>query len=175
MEFCFETKYDQKGLATMARALRKTIRKKSSRRSHIFGWCVIALAILMVAAQRLLDEPSWTLRDTLNCAVGVILIAVLLTEDQVNAFAAKKKMLPGTSSAKAVFTEESYTSNTEAASTEFHYETVRQVCETEEYFVFLFSRQHGQIYDKATLSGGTAEEFRTFITEKTGKPVAYIK
>lgn len=174
MEFRFETKYDQKGLTVMARALRKTIRKKQSRRSHIFGWCIVALAVLLVAAERLLDEP-WTLRDTLNCGVGVILIAVLFTEDQVNAFFAKKKLLPGTSFAKCVFGEESYTSTTEVATTEFHYEAVQQVCETADYFVLLFGQQHGQIYDKASLSGGTAEEFRTFLTEKTGKPIAYIK
>lgn len=174
MEFQFETAYDQKGLTAMARALRKTIRKKRSRRSHIFGWCIVALAILLVAVGRLLDEP-WTLRDTLNCGVGVILIAVLLTEDRVNAFFAKKKLLSGTSFAKCVFGEESYTSTTEVAATEFHYEAVQQVCETADYFVLLLSRQHGQIYDKASLSGGTAEEFRTFITEKTGKPIEYIK
>lgn len=174
MEFQFETKYDQKGLTAMARALRKTVRKKRGRRSHIFGWCVVALAALLIAAMRMLGEP-WTLQDTLNLGVGVILIVILLTEDQVNAFFAKKKLLPGTSSAKSAFTEESYTSVTEAAVSEFHYETVQQVCETAEYFVLLFSRQHGQIYDKATLSGGTVEDFRTFITEKTGKPIAYIK
>ena len=93
----------------------------------------------------------------------------------MNAFFAKKKLLPGTSSARCVFAEEGYTSTTEAAVSEFRYETVQQVCETEDYFVLLFSRQHGQIYDKASLSGGTVEDFRTFITEKTGKPVAYIK
>ena len=174
MEFQFETRYDQKGLTVLARALRKTVRKKRSRRSHIFGWCVVALAVLLIAAQRLLGEP-WTLRDTLNCGVGVIMIAILLTEDSVNAFFAQKKLLPGTAFAKCVFTEESYTSMTEAASTEFHYKAVRQVCETADYFVLLFSGRHGQIYDKASLSGGTAEEFRTFITEKTGKPMAYIK
>lgn len=57
MEFQFETRYDQKGLTALARALRKTIRKKRSRRSHIFGWCIVALAILLIAARRLLDEP----------------------------------------------------------------------------------------------------------------------
>lgn len=174
MEFRFETNYDQKGLTALARALRKTIRKKHSRRSHIFGWCVVALAVLLLAAERTLGGP-WALRDTLNLVVAVILIAVLLTEDQVNAFFAKKKLLPGTSSARSVFTEESYTSATEAAVTEFHYETVLEVCETAAYFVLLFSEQHGQIYDKSTLSGGTAEEFRTFITEKTGKPIVSIK
>ena len=174
MEFRFETIYDQKGLTVMARALRKTIRKKRSRRSHVFGWCMVVLCVLLIAVQRMLDEP-WMFRDTLNLSVGVILIVILLTEDQVNAYFARRKMLPGTSSAKSVFTEESYTSTTEATATEFHYETVQQVCETEDYFVLLLSRQHGQIYDKAALSGGTAGDFRTFITEKTGKPVAYIK
>lgn len=174
MEFRFETEYDQKGLTAMARALRKTIRKKRSRRSHIFGWCIVALVILLTAAQRMLGEP-WTFRSILTCGIGVTLIVILFTEDQVNAFFGKKKMLPGTSLAKSVFSEESYTSATEAAVTEFHYEAVQQVCETEDYFVLLFSQQHGQIYDKATLSGGTAGDFRTFITEKTGKPVAYVK
>ena len=174
MAFRFETRYDQRGLTAMARALRKTVRKKSSRRSHIFGWCVVALDILLIAAQRLLGEP-WTFRNTLTLGIGVILTVILLTEDSVNAFFAKKKMLPGTSSARCVFAEESYTSTTEAAVTEFHYEAVQQVCETADYFVLLFSRQHGQIYDKAALSGGTVEDFRTFITGKTGKPIAYIK
>lgn len=174
MEFQFETKYDQKGLTAMARALRKTIRKKRSRRSRMFGWCIVALAVLLIAAQGASGEP-WTFRDVLTCGIGVILTVVLFTEDQVNAFFGKKMMLPGTSFVKSVFSEESYTLATEAAVTEFHYETVQQICETEDYFVLLFSRQHGQIYDKATLSGGTAGDFRTFITEKTGKPIAYVK
>lgn len=174
MEFRFETNYDQRGLTAMARALRKTIRKKRSRRSHIFGWSIVGLAVLLIAVERLLDEP-WTLRDTLNCAAGGIVVLILLTEDSVNAFFAKRKMLPGTSSARSVFGEESYTSTTEAAATEFRYEAIQQVCETADYFVILFSHRHGQIYDKATLRGGTAGEFRDFIAERTGKPVAYIK
>lgn len=174
MEFQFETRYDQKGLTAMARALRKTIRKKRSRRSHVFGWCIVALDILLIAMERVLGEP-WTFRNTLTLGVGVILVMILFTEDQVNAFFAKKKMLPGTSSAKCVFTEEGYISATENATTEFHYEAVQQVCETADYFVLLLSQRHGQIYDKASLSGGTVEEFRSFIGERTGKPIAYIK
>ena len=48
MEFRFETQYTAKTMAVMARALRKTIRKKRSRRSHIFGWVVFALGVLLV-------------------------------------------------------------------------------------------------------------------------------
>ena len=174
MEFRFETTYDQKGLTAMARALRRTLRKKRSRRSHIFGWCIVALDALLIVVERMLHEP-WTFRNSLTLGIDVLLIVILFTEDQVNAFFAKKKILPGTSSARSVFTDEGYTSATEAAVTAFRYEAVQQVCETAGYFVLLFSQQHGQIYDKASLSGGTVEEFRTFITEKTGKPIAYIK
>ena len=35
MEFIFETNYDQKGISAMAEALRKTVRKKRSKRTHI--------------------------------------------------------------------------------------------------------------------------------------------
>jgi len=41
MEFRFETVYNQKAFTSMAKALRKTIRKKRSKRSHIFGWMVV--------------------------------------------------------------------------------------------------------------------------------------
>ena len=47
MEFKFETAYNQDALTAMAKALRKTIRKKRSRRSHIFGTIVIALALFL--------------------------------------------------------------------------------------------------------------------------------
>lgn len=174
MEFRFDTKYDQKGLTVMARALRKTIRKKRSRRSHIFGWCVVALGIVVTAAQIMIKEP-WTLRNTVTCGVILVLLATLFGEDQINAYFAKKRMLPGTSSAKSVFAEKNYTSSTEVSASEFRYDTIQCICETEEYFVFLLGRQHGQIYDKAALSGGTVEAFRAFITEKTGKPIAHIK
>lgn len=37
MEFGFETVYNQEALTVMARAIRKTARKKRSRRLHIFS------------------------------------------------------------------------------------------------------------------------------------------
>ena len=46
MELTFETTYNQKAMTTMARALRKTVRKKHSRRSQILGWLITVLALL---------------------------------------------------------------------------------------------------------------------------------
>ena len=49
------------------------------------------------------------------------------------------------------------------------------MAETKDYFVFLFSKNHAQVYDKRTLTGGTAEEFRAFMQEKTGKAIEIVK
>lgn len=47
MEFKFETAYNQEAITIMAKAIRKTARKKRSRRSHILGIIVIILALLL--------------------------------------------------------------------------------------------------------------------------------
>ncbi len=44
-----------------------------------------------------------------------------------------------------------------------------------DYFVFMMGKQQGQVYDKDGFAEGSVEEFRRFISEKTGKPVQYIK
>ena len=48
MEIHVKTVYDQKALTAMARGLRKTVRRKRSRRSHIVGWVLVVLALLAV-------------------------------------------------------------------------------------------------------------------------------
>ena len=47
MEFKCETVYNQEATTIMAKAIRKTARKKKSRRSHIFAVIVIILAFLL--------------------------------------------------------------------------------------------------------------------------------
>jgi len=47
MEYIFETKYDQKGISVMAEALRKTIRKKRSKRTYIWMILIIALVVIL--------------------------------------------------------------------------------------------------------------------------------
>ena len=170
MEFVFETNYDRKAMTAMARGLRKTVRKKHSRRSHILGWIVIALGLL-------LSWPSGEIRasDVLMWAAIVVMVIALLFEDRLNGYFARKKMLPGTSHSKAIFTEEGYRSETQMGNTEWKYENITAMAELNDYFVFLFSKNHAQVYDKRTLTGGTAEEFRTFIQEQTGKPVEAVK
>ncbi len=172
MEFVFETDYTAKVLTVMARAVRKTVRKKHSRRSHIFGWIVLVLALFL--ALPIGEDASFEARDIITLIVSLILLLALIFEDRLNGFIAGKRMLPGTKHSSAVFGEENYISETEMGKTEWFYDKIDVLAETADYFVFVFGNNHAQVYDKNSISGGTADEFRSFIQEKTGKEIQKI-
>ena len=176
MQFTFDTTYDQKALTAMAKCLRKTVRKAKSKRSHIVGWVVVALALLLSWP---FGENGFTVdfRKVITWLVMAVMVAALLFEDRINGYFAGKRLLKGTERAVSVFDTESetFTSETAVGKSAFSYAGIQQVAEAEDYFVFVFSANHAQIYDKNSLTGGPAAEFRQFITEKTGKPVVPVR
>ena len=95
-------------------------------------------------------------------------------EDKINGAIAKRRMLPGLEKAVVTFKEDSYHSVTEIGSSDFTYSTIQMLVETADYFVFIFSQNHAQIYSKCTLTGGTLEDFRTFIQAATNKEIQPI-
>lgn len=105
---------------------------------------------------------------------SLIILIVLLFEDKINGYVARKRMLAGMDKATTVFNSESYISTTDIGTSEFHYDHINLFAETGDYFVFVFDKSHAQVYDKRTLSGGTVDEFRRFITEKTGKEIMSV-
>ena len=171
MEFVFETVYNREALTVMAKGLRKTVRKKHSRRSHIFGWIVVVLALLL----SLPTEGGVEGKDVVTWLVVAVLLLTLLLEDRLNGWIAKKRMLPGTDRAVATFSEAGYYSETAMGNTEWKYENISARAETKDYFVFVFGFNHAQVYDKRSLTGGTVEDFRTFIQGKTEKNIVPLK
>ena len=129
----FETDYNMETLTAMAKGLRKTVRKKRSRRVHIFAAVVLILGLLTILATTAGGEP-----------LG------------------------------ATFEEDGYVSATGVTESRFSYAQIVAVAETARYFVFALSSHHTQAYDKRTIRGGSVEDFRAFIAEKTGKPIANI-
>ncbi len=170
MEFTFVTRYDHKGVTAMATALRKTVRKKKSRRSHIVGVAVIALALLLALPLGNQNDP-FEFKDAITLAVAAILALTLIFEDRINGHIAMKRMLPGLESSTVVFREDSYFSQTEVGNSEFRYDNIQSIAENEDYLVFIFSENHAQIYDKNGLSGGSVDDFRLFLQQVTGKEI----
>ena len=104
MEFTTTTDYDMKTLTAMARALRKTVRKKRSRRAHIFGWIVVLLGTFLLLPPA---GSSFSINGRTLLTLSAVL-AILLTfffEDRLNGYFARKRLLPGTESAVSVFKE----------------------------------------------------------------------
>jgi hypothetical protein len=170
-----QTTYDSRTLTAMARALRKTIRRGRSIAVHIFAWVVIALCVFLEIGLFLIGEFALDGRTVFTILAVLVLLCVIILEDRLNGWVASRQMLPGTREAQTVFTEDGYVMTTQAAETHWRYQNIQQVCETKDYFVFLLDKKHGQAFDKARFTQGTPEEFRTFITEKTGKTIEFIK
>lgn len=174
MEFKFKTVYDQKAFTAMAKTLRKTVRRKHSKRSHIFGWIVVILALLLAFFA---GEEGFVLdaRTVITLLISGVMVGALIFEDTLNGYVALKRTLPGTDTSVCTFTEEGYKSVTEMGTTEWAYDKPVMLAETADYFVFVFSASHAQLYDKKQISGGTVEEFCQFIEQKTGKTVVKVK
>ncbi len=173
MQFKFETAYDREAVTIMAKALRKTARKKRNIRSRVLGVIVAVAAILLTLP---LGDREFVLdfRTVLTWLVVAVLVFVLFFEDRINGYVAKKRMLPGLETATVTFNEEGYYSETELGSSEFKYGNIAMIAETEDYFVFIFSQSHAQIYSKKSVSGGSIEEFRDFIKNATGKEILKV-
>lgn len=174
MPFVFETVYDRKALAAMVKALRKTVRRKHSRRSHIFGWVVMIFGLLLTLP---LGNENYevTGKNILTWVILAVLFFVLLFEDQLNGFIAKKRMLAGTEKGTVTFSEEEFISKTEVGTTHWNYEKIAMIAEDRRYITFVFSFNHAQCYDKEGLKEGELDAFRNFIEGVTGKEIIRIQ
>lgn len=175
MEFQVHSHYDHKALKTMVRVLRKTVRRKWSVALRVFGWFAVSLIALAQIALAALGAFSFDFGDALTFLVAAVMVALLLFEDDFNAWIASWSLIPGTKDADTRFTPECYTVVTQAAETRWNYDRVQAIGETKDSFVFLLSKRHCQQFPKEGFSEGAPEEFRGFIAEKTGLPVRYVK
>lgn len=165
MLFKIKTEYNQKALSAMAKGLRKTVRKKHSRRSHILGWIVAVLGLLLSLPSG--DHFDLSFKTIITWLAVAVIIVAILWEDAINGYFAGKRMLPQLLTSTVEFTENGYHSVTEVGNSDFRYDTIVALAETDRYFVFIFSKSHAQVYDKTGFEIGTEEDFRTFIQETT--------
>ena len=105
----------------------------------------------------------------------LVVILVSLFADMRISWSARTRLLPCTEHAAATSDADGYVSATGVTESRFSYAQIVAVAETARYFVFALSSHHTQAYDKRTIRGGSVEDFRAFIAEKTGKLVENIK
>ncbi len=169
MEFTFtKTVYDQETMTIMARALRKTSRKKGSKVRYFFLALIVVLCVfftLPAAGQQF----AITGRVVFTWLVTALLFVTLVFEDKLNGFFANRRAIVKNDVVSAVFTEDGYTTISTMGQTKWAYDKIRFLAESQTHFVFVLSNNHGQAYDKRSFEGGSLEAFRGLLKEWTEK------
>ena len=111
----------------------------------------------------------------ISLLIEVMLLSVLLFQDRFNGMIARKNTLAGTKEYHVALGEDSYTVVTAVTTSTFRYELIDALAESQEYTILLMKKRYAQPLDKRTLTGGTVEEFKRFLEEKTGKTFRRVK
>ena len=174
MTFEIYSDITNRSMAIASRAMRRVLRRKRSIIWAIFGWSVFFINALLLIP---FDGESFTLDAStmISLLVEVMLLSVLLFQDRFNGMIACKNTLAGTKDYHIAFGEESYTVVTAATTSTFRYELIDALAESQEYIILLMKKRYAQPLDKRTLTGGTVEEFKRFLEEKTGKTFRRVK
>ena len=160
-EYVVRTTVDRRAMTALARAARKTLRRRRSRLVHTFGMAVTAVMLVLALGNWMIGDRTWWL----NLALALLMLVVTASEDTVQ---------PGSREVTAEFTGEHYVHQTGTAVSLWQYDKVQAVCETGEYFILLLDSRHGQVYAKEGFTRGTPMAFRDFISRKTGKLIVYL-
>ena len=174
MTFEIYSDITNRSMTIASRAMRKVLQRKSSILWAIFGWSVFFINALLLIP---FDGEPFTLdaSTVISLLVEVMLLSVLLFQDRFNGMIARKNTLAGTKEYHVAFGEDFYSVVTAATTSTFRYELIDALAESQDYIIFLMKKRYAQPLDKRTLTGGTVEEFKRFLEEKTGKDFRRMK
>ena len=170
MEFTVHTTYDTKALTALAKALRKTVRVKSSRITHLIALGIILLCLLLICLS--LDD----LWSVIQYALVVILLGIISwKEDALNAFFARRKGMPDLKECTTVFSEDHFETSLSGVVSQWAYSRIIALAETDAYLVLILSKNQGHICEKSSLDSSSIEALRSFLEEKTGLTIQRIR
>ena len=174
MTFEIRSDITNRSMAIASRAMRRVLRRKRSIIWAIFDWSVFFINALLLIP---FDGEPFTLDVTTVTALlaEVMLLSVLLFQDRFIGMIARKNTLAGTKEYHVAFGEDSYTVVAAVTTSTFRYELIDALAESQDYIIFLMKKRYAQPLDKRTLIGGTVEEFKRFLEEKTGKDFRRVK
>ena len=184
MQFTCETHYNVKLSVVMAKVLRKTAAKKRNfvlRLYHFLSRLFLWVALVYVARFALLSLLlGYTDGEAYALLMFSLVSMVLLCFenrliDWLCGWMAFKRLQPGENVVATMFSEDSFVCTVNLGRTERKYESIMLVVEMPDYFVFVYNKRMAQLHEKRFLKGGTVEEFRAFLEEKTGKKVQIVK
>lgn len=169
MELTFEMNYDQKAMAAMARAIRVGLQEEQDKKSRIIGWAFVILGTLILLFS---GKIGW-----MQIVAAVLILcfaAYLVWQDQVNAFLARKKLPEKMRKGRWLFREDGYFSDTDAGESDYSYEKIFMMVESQGYMILVFHEGKAHIIDMSTVQGGTAADFRRLLRRKTSLTIVEV-
>lgn len=162
MEFTFDMNYNQKAMTAMARAIRKGLQEEQDKKSKIIGWVFVALGVLILLFA---DDFGWI--QIVASILIACFAAYLIWQDQVNGFLAMKKLPAKMRTGKWLFREDGYFSDSEAGESDYSYQTIFMMVESQGYMILVFHEGKAHIIDLSTIQGGSVADFRRLLRRQT--------
>lgn len=162
MELTFKMNYDLKAMTTMAKAMRKGLQEEQNKKSMLVGWLFVALTLFILL---LSDKFGWMQITAL--VIITDFAAYLIWQDSVNGYLALKKLPEKMRTGKWLFREDGYFSDTEAGESDYSYENIFMIVESDGYMILVFHEGTAHIIELSTIEGGCADDFRRLLRKKT--------
>lgn len=169
MELTFDLNYDQKAMTAMAKAIRVGLQEEQNKKSKIIGWGFVVLTVLILLFSKTL---GW-----MQIAAWVIIAgfaAYLIWQDNVNGYLAMKKLPVKMRTGKWLFREDGYYSDTEAGESDYSYENIFMMVESQGYMILVFHEGKAHIIDMSTVQGGTDADLRRLLRRKTSLTIVKV-
>ena len=166
-----QTTLDRKAMTTLARITRRTLRRGRNGPVRMLAWFVVVLETFLTWVYIRGGQGGWPV----NMLLAVIMLACILTEDQVNGMVSLRQILPASREVNATFRDSGYVHRAQSGESWWPYSQIRAAVETADYFVLLSEQGGGQVYDKKGFSWGSPEEFKELIRRKTGLSIQTVR
>lgn len=173
------TEYDKKALLVMNRTANRTFGKRKYLFQKIFHivlglWCLIAGGLLLLIFGKL--DAGERVIAVAAPVIGLLSLLQGLFLDRLSARASRRMMIEGSRRWTLRFDGEGLSGeNTDGVQSAYPYSRIQAVFETQEYFLLQIDKRHCVILDKSGFTQGTSEDFRRFISEKTGLMFRFVK
>lgn len=162
MELTFAMDYNRKSMTAMAKAMRVGLQEEQDKKSRIIGWVMVALAVVVLLSS---GKFGWV--QIIAMVLVACFAAYLILQDQVNGALALAKLPKNMRTGMWLFREDGYFSNTDAGESDYSYENIFAIVESNEYIFLVFHTGHAQIIELSTIKGGTVDDFRRLLRKKT--------
>jgi len=166
------TEYDYQRLLELKRVLSRALTHKRTvhQRAANIGLGVFALTL---AGALVIFEKHWAF-IVLLALVGLYFLVWGAFYFQLAALMTLRSLTPQTASCDYILEKNDVLSTNGRDGQQYRYETCLRLLETEGNLYFIMKDGQGLVLDKAGLKGGTADQLRAWLEEKTGKQAEWM-